>query len=395
MNIKSKKILYLITLAEWGGAQKYILDLASFFKAQKNYQVAVALGGKPNDELIKRLKALNIQTYYIAHLQRSVNFYHDFLAWWQIRSIYRKFQPTIVHLNSSKAGALGAMATVGYRKKINKVIYTIHGLILNEPLSFFKKTFYCLAEYLSAILKTDLICVSEFDKRSVIQHKISKPAKITVIHNGLKLATLNFFDKAMAKEKLIKISSYKLQINITELQAENCKLIGTIANFYPTKGLTYLIQAAQTVCNENPQTKFIIIGDGPGRRELTELIIEHQLENKVLLLGTLNQARQYIKAFDIFVLPSVKEGLPYTLIEAQAAGMPTIATSVGGNPEIIQHNQNGILIPPANPQALAESIIKLFKDKKLQQRFSQASLIQATNFSLRAMLTKTQQVYEK
>ena len=142
MSSQKRKILYLITLAEWGGAQKYIVDLVTFFNKQKNYQVAVAFGGKINDELAKRLKKLNIKIYYLSHLQRPINFYHDLMVFWQIRSIYKEYRPNIIHLNSSKAGFIGAVATLGFRKVINKIIYTVHGLILNEPLSCFKKIFY-------------------------------------------------------------------------------------------------------------------------------------------------------------------------------------------------------------------------------------------------------------
>jgi len=394
MSLQKIKILYLITLAEWGGAQKYIVDLVTFFNKQKNYQVAVAFGGKINDELAKRLKELNIKIYYLSHLQRPINFYHDLTAFWQIRSIYKNFQPTIVHLNSSKAGVIGAVATLGFRKTINKVIYTVHGLILNEPLSYLKKTFYSLAEYLGAKFKTNLICVSEFDKQAIIKYKISPSQKITVIHNGLNLSNNIFFDKKTARQKLstlIKLKSISNNYHILT----NDNLIGTIANFYPTKGLTYLIEAAKTICQQNPQTKFIIIGDGPQRRQLTELINTYQLEDNVLLLGILNKAQQYLKAFDIFVLPSVKEGLPYALIEAQAAGIPTITTNVGGNPEIIQHNKNGLLIPPANPTILSNNILKLLKNKNLQQQFTKESLLQINNFTLHAMLQQTKEIYER
>ncbi len=394
MSLQKRKILYLITLSEWGGAQKYITDLATFFAHQDNYQVAVAFGGTYNSELTKRLKQLHIKIYYLSHLQRSINFYHDLMAFWQIRSIYKEYHPNIVHLNSSKAGILGALATFGLRQTIKKVIYTVHGLILNEPLSHFKKIFYCLAECLGAKFKTDLICVSKFDKQSIIKHRISPPQKITVIHNGLNLSNNIFFDRTTARKKLsilIKLKSISDNYQLTDQD----NIIGTIANFYPTKGLTFLIESAKIICQQNPQTRFIIIGDGPKRRQLTELINKYQLEDNVLLLGILDKAPQYLKAFDLFVLPSVKEGLPYALIEAQAAGLPTVATNVGGNPEIIQHNKNGLLVPPADSIALSNNILKLLNDKKLQQQFSQTSLIQANNFSLTTMLTKTKQVYEK
>ena len=185
-----RQLLYLVTLSEWGGAQKYIFDLAANFSHQ-GYVVSVALGGSQNSPLIQKLAKLNIQVYYLKNLQRSVNLYRDWLAFWDIVKLYKKIKPDIIHLNSSKAGSLGAIAAQCC--KVKKIIYTVHGLVLNEPLSAAKKAFYWLAEWLSAKFKTHLICVSEFDKQSLLKNKITPAKKITVIHNGIDLNNLKFF----------------------------------------------------------------------------------------------------------------------------------------------------------------------------------------------------------
>ena len=197
---KKQKILYLATLAEWGGAQTYIFDLATSLR--NKYDILVALGGKQNGELIKRLTKLNIPVYYLENLQRSVNFYRDWLAFWNIVKLLKQTKPDIVHLNSSKAGSLGALAAKCC--KIKKVIYTVHGLVLNEPLTLPKKIFYWLAEWLSAKFKNNLICVSEYDKKSLLKYKISRPKKIVVIHNGLDLKNLRFYSKEDARQRLYK-----------------------------------------------------------------------------------------------------------------------------------------------------------------------------------------------
>ncbi len=384
------KLLYLVTLSEWGGAQKYVFDLASSLNNQ-GYTIIVAAGGDKNGPLIQKLTKLNIKVYYLKNLQRSINFYRDWLAFWDIVKLYKEIKPDIVHLNSSKAGALGALAAKCCKMK--KIIYTVHGLVLNEPLSFFKRKFYWLVEWFSGLFKTHLICVSEFDKQSLLQNKITKSKKIIVIHNGIDLNNLKFFSAKEAKEKLIKLISYKLQIDPRQLTSQTHQLIGTIANFYPTKGLTYLIEAAKEVHATLPELKFIIIGDGLERRKLTELIQSYKLNATVFLAGIIPQASQYLKAFDIFVLPSVKEGLSYTLIEAQTAGLPTIATNVGGSSEIVQHNKTGLLVPAKNFDALAENIINLTNNQALQKKLSANALINSQKFSLQTMIAKVRAVY--
>jgi glycosyltransferase involved in cell wall biosynthesis len=386
---QSPKILYLVTLSEWGGAQKYVFDLASTLKEQ-GYSVEVALGGEQNGQLIQKLLKLNIKTYYLKNLQRPVNFYRDWLVLWELVKLFRKIKPDILHLNSSKASALGAIA--GKLVKIKKIIYTVHGLVLNEPLALHKKIFYLFSEWLSAKFKNQLICVSQFDKESLLKHKIAKAQKITVIYNGIDLDNLKFFTKNEAREKLSLIIQHKLLISNYQLPISNY-LIGTIANFYPTKGLTYLIEAAKQSLAILPDLKFIIIGDGPERRKLTELISKYKLEQNVLLTGNLPQASQYLKAFDLFVLPSVKEGLSYTLIEAQAAGLPIITTRVGGTPEIVENNKTGIKIPAKDFNALAENIINLINHPAKQKKIAQNALSNCQKFSLNKMIQATKKTY--
>jgi len=382
---KKQKILYLVTLAEWGGAQTYIFDLATSF--QDKYEVRVALGGKQNGELAKRLTKFNIQVYYLKNLQRPVNFYRDWLVFWDIIKLLKQTKPDIIHLNSSKAGSLGALAAKCCG--IKKIIYTVHGLVLNEPLTLPKKLFYWLAEWLSAKFKNHLICVSEYDKKSLLKYKIAQPEKIVVIHNGLDLKNLRFYSKADASQRLYK---RLYNPNLTMEQWSNGAIIGCIANFYQTKGLIYLIEAAREIKDNN--IKFIIIGDGPERRKLTELIENYKLNDTFFLLGIIESAYQYLKAFDLFVLPSVKEGLVYTLIEAEAAALPIIATNVGGNPEIIAHNKNGLLVPPKNFNALAENIINLLQNKALLEKFSRNNPETAKKFDFFKMIEETEKIYQ-
>ena len=376
---KTLKILYLITRSEIGGAQRYILDLASFCRDQ-GHIVVVASGGDENGELIKRLVKLNIQTYCLRHLTRELNFYSDISVFFDLIKLINKIKPDIVHLNSSKAGSIGALAAkfCGVRK----IIYTIHGLVLNEPLPFFHKIFYWFAEWFSAKLKNKLISVSEFDKQSLLKNKITTTDKIAVIHNGLDPARIFFLDKSTALAKLF-----------GREQNEKEFIIGTIANLYPAKGLIYLIEAAKSVLKIYPRTKFAVIGDGPLKSSLADTIIEYGLADKFILAGSLPEANRNLKAFDLFVLPSLKEGLAYALLEASAAGLPIIATAVGGNPEVVKNNFNGLLVPPADFGALAQTIINLMGDPNKASFLASNSASVLKNFSLDQMCEKTLATY--
>ncbi len=375
------KILYLITLGEQGGAQKYVLDLAANLK--NKYQIVLASGGRPNNYLQQQANNLNLPYYYLSRLQRKLNPLNDLIAFWQIFRLCRHYRPDIIHLNSSKAGALGALAAK--LAGVKKVIYTVHGLVLNEPLSLKQKIFYWLAEWLSAKFKKQLICVSQADRQALLSNKIAPDSKITVIYNGLIAGQINFLERSNARRQLSQL------INC-QLTADDL-LIGTVANLYPTKGLTYLIKAARQVNQSYAHAKFIVIGEGPRQKALQQFIHVLKLEKNFFLPGSLRQAANYLKGFDIFVLPSVKEGFPYTLLEAMAAQLPIIATYVGGVPEIIQPGYNGLLVPAADANALAQSINKLISDKKLRASFANAQSKLINQFNLSRTLQQTEKIY--
>ena len=178
-----------------------------------------------------------------------------------------------------------------------------------------------------------------------------------------------------------------------KFQIPNSILIGTIANFYPTKGLSYLIEAAAKLKTKH-NFQIVIIGDGIERTYLESLITKYNLEENIILAGQIPEAAKYLKAFDIFVLPSIKEGLPYAILEAMAAGLPIVATNVGGISEMITDNESGLLVPPKNPEALAEALKKLIDAPELRARLGQnAAATAAAKFSLKEMLKKTRQIY--
>ena len=388
------KILYLITQTDPGGAQKYTRDLALNLNQEK-YNIEIGVGKGKEEDWIKNLKNQNIKIHYLKHVVRNLNIYHDFLSGFELYKLFKKTKPDIIHLNSSKIGATGAVIGWIYKKlnpvklchgvsvKTPKIIYTVHGLVLNEPLPNWQKIYYKISEKISGWCKNKIICVSEFDKQSCLKHKIAKKNKLITIHNGINL-DINFLNKQEARQKLA--TDYGLLITNY--------WIGTIANLYKNKGLIYLIRAAKIlVDNYNKNIIFIIIGQGAEKNNLEKEINKLNLQNNFFLLGKINNAQQYLKAFDIFCLPSIKEGLSYTLIEALAARLPIITTNVGGNPEIIENNINGILVNPKKPIDLAEAINNLLINKNLQNKFINNNLEKAKQFSLDKMISETEKIY--
>ena len=211
--------------------------------------------------------------------------------------------------------------------------------------------------------------------------KIRPRKEMKLIYNGLDVYRTDFLNKEEARLKLFeKASKQSGRIFNAEI------IIGTIANFYPTKGLKHLIEATEHFKNKD-NVVFIVIGDGQERKELELLISNYQLQHKVLLLGRIPNADKLLNAFDIFVLPSVKEGFPWVVIEAMAAKLPVVATKVGAVPEIIEDGKNGFIVEPARPEQIAGKIQDLLNNEYLQQELGiQAHQTVLFKFSLDKMI---------
>ncbi len=326
------KILYIVTQQEFGGAQRYVFDLATNLD-KSQYDIHIA-AGDPNGPLFDRARSQNLAVHTLKHLNRSISPIHDFLSYFELKKLIADLKPDIVHLNSSKAGVLGSMAAKAL--KVPKIIYTAHGFVFNEPMSLLKHWLYKRAELGTARRIDHVIAVSEFDRATGIKAGIDEN-KITTIQNGIDPTVLSFLSREDARAKLNTMTDEPL--------------IGCIANFYPTKGLDVLIQAMTNI-----DAQLVIIGDGKLRPSLEAQIKKRSLDGSVTLAGHIDDAHQFLKAFDLFVLCSRKEGFPYVLLEAAAAGIPIVATRVGGVPEIVRDETTGYLSEPDNPNELAQKI---------------------------------------
>jgi len=365
MSKSQTKILYLITQSDFGGAQKYVHDLAT--NISQNYTVIVAGGEQGNrGELAQKLRKKNIEYIHLSHLKRAILPWHDFLAFWQIKKLIKRKKPDIVHLNSSKISILGSLAAK--QCKISKIIYTVHGWVFNEELAWWKKTLYKILEKWTAKFKTHIICLSEFDKKTAIQKKITPVNKISVIYNGIK--PVDFLSKEKARQRL----------NLDK----NKLVIGTIANAYKTKGLKYLIESV----NKYELGYLMIIGDGPERTKL-------KIEKNGIIAGCIPDAAKLLPAFDIYTCSSIKEGLPYTILEAMQAGLPIVSTNVGAIPEVITDNKNGLLVEPKNPEQLAEKIKYLLDNPKITKQLGENAKEKVKQFTLEQMVKKTEKLYNK
>jgi len=382
MNTK-KKILFLVTQSEFGGAQRFIYRLITNLDLSK-YDILIAAGSEGNDAdgLLFNLRDKGFKVFPLKFLKRVINPVVDFCGFSEIYRLIKKEKPDILFLCSTKAGILGSLANKFYSSLFIKnsrpfVIYRIGGWTFNDPWPNWKRKLYVWLEKNTARFKDLIVNNAESDRQQAITLGIKPRREIVTIYNGIDLKSTQFLSKEQAQQDL-KIRDAKFTV-------------GTVANFYPPKGLEYLIEAANIL--KDSDVKFIIVGEGQERVRLENIIGKYNLRS-IFLIGALPEAWKYLKAFDIFVLPSVKEGFPWTLIEAMAAGVPVVATRVGAVPEIIKNNENGILIEPRDPKIIADSIERLMNDKNLVEKFTQnGRKVVEDKFSLEQMVNSFENLF--
>jgi len=358
------RILFIITQSEIGGAQRFLLEFAPFL-AGKGHQITLA-AGEGDGELFTKLESgiMNheLRTCRIPHLVRNLNPFSDIKALFSILKIIKKERPNIVFLQSTKAGFLGSLATrfltsnvkFDVKRQKPRIIYRIGGWSFRDPRSWWMNKILFWMEKISAPWKDIIIVNSELDRQVAIDRKIAPADKLVKIYNGIDADKLEFLSKEKAVEKLVQYTKYNPPAG-----GQNTKIVGTIANLYATKGIEYLIEAVNILYNIQHTTydiQFVVIGEGKERPKLEALIQKYNLRSKFFLIGRVPNATQYLKAFDIFVLPSVKEGFPWVLLEAMAAEVPIISTKVGAVPEVIEDGREGFLVSPRDNEALAEKI---------------------------------------
>ncbi len=379
---RKTKIFLIVTQSGWGGAQRHVFDLAANLSKEK-FSVAVGAGGDPNGELFQRLKERGIRTIFLKNLRRSFSPFANYRFMAELRRLLAAEKPDIVHFNSTNAGVFGSIAAKLFPavSPAPKVIYTAHGFPFNEP-GILKKVIFVPLEFLAGFFRDKIICVSEADRRSAAEYKIAPAKKIAVVRNGIG-PNFPFFSAEEARRRL-DISPRKGEL-----------LVGAAVHFYPNKGLEYLIAAAAIVLKNRPNVKFILIGDGPEKAELEAKILKLNIRDGFFLLPYQKNGGRFLPAFDIVVSSSVKEGLPYALIEAAFAGRPVVATAAGGCGEIVADKKTGILVPIKNPSKMAEAIETIVDDEQLRKLMGEKAKERAEKeFTLERMIRETEEIFD-
>ncbi len=374
-----KKILFVITKSNWGGAQRYVFDLARSLPKQE-WAVSVVLGGTglpgaAGGKLEEKLRHKDIRTLFVPSFMRDFSLGAEWRTFRHLWNLFATEQPDVVHLNSSKAGGLGAISA--RLAGTPMIVFTVHGAPWHEDRGILARCAIAFTSWITFLFCHRVIVIS----RDVFERVRTLPLcsnKVHLVHNGIE--PLEFLPKEAAREMLGIDTSHKV--------------LGAVGELVWNKGYHVLLRAVGILKRRGIQIYVCIVGDGEERKFIGTLIQEEDIEDRVHLAGFMPDAYKIVKAFDVFVLPSLKEGLPYVLIEAGQAALPVVASRVGGVPDLIADNVSGLLCPPKSHNKLADRLAELLSKPDLQKKFASELHERALKeFSLQKMVAETVALY--
>jgi glycosyltransferase involved in cell wall biosynthesis len=341
---KKDTVCIAITKSNMGGAQKYVLLQAEEFLKQGK-DVVVLSGGE--GILFDELSQKGIRFIKLKQSQRDISIFKEIKLFFELFKILSKIKPDILYLHSSKIGLIGSV--VGRLLGISEIIFVAHGWAFNEKRPGWQKFLFYFFYWITILLSNKTICVSNKSKEQIsflpfIKNKLE--VKYTEIPN------LNFYEKEQARKLL------KEKFNFLDL---NKKWIVVLAELHYTKGHDILFDALKLLKEKLSNHQIVCIGSGDRESELRKIVTDKFLKEIVFFTGFLNKASEYLKAFDLLILPSRTEALPLVLLEAKKANLFIIASNVGGIPEIVTSDEVGVLFEKENIEDLKNKLLEKLK----------------------------------
>lgn len=365
-----RKILFLITKATMGGAQKYVYDIATQLP-RSQFDVIVAYGTR--GKLAKDLLSAAIKLRELPSLARNIALFSDIKSFVEILRALRELRPDVLHLNSSKAAALGSLAA--RLTGVPKIIFTVHGWPFKEDRNILARALIYVFSWGTALFAHSVIVVSKTDE------EIAK--RMWGIKKRVRFIPLGIAPFALAKPQ----EGYRAMFGAllpAKIGGGTLRLV-SVGELTRNKGLRYGIEAVRVLTERGIDSVYVIAGEGEERAELIALAKKSGVDDRVFFPGFVENPARNLSGFDVFVLPSLKEGTPYVLLEAARSGIPIVATDVV-DAHLAQTVPNVQIVSVKDSEALCEAIMRASKIPRAQDRREDL-------FLLSRMLEETTRLY--
>jgi glycosyltransferase involved in cell wall biosynthesis len=361
-------IIHVITRLDQGGsAVNTMLTVLGHDRAKFKPLVVTghpgrwdAQGGQgATDENLRLLEKEGIRSVLIPSLARSLSPLDDVRALWALIRLFRREQPALVHTHTSKAGVLGRLAARVVRVPV--VVHTPHGHVFYGHFGAFTSWFFLQVERILSRVTDRIIALTDSERKDHLDRLVGTVDQFAVVSSGI---DLNRFGQARVHGRCVP-------------EWFGCPsdavVVGSVGWLTDVKGHRFLLEAARKVTQTHPDLHIVIVGSGDQHDALRQQAEQLGIEASVHLIGHRDDIDVCLAGFDLFVLPSANEGMGRALVEAMAAGLPVVATKVGGIPALIEHGVNGLLVPSADAYALVEAMKSIIHQPDLARRLGEAA----------------------
>jgi len=369
------RVFLAITRLELGGAQRVVLHTA---RKLDRGSFSVGLTWGPGDLLDGEATAIpDLERMPLPLLVRPVAPISDLRALGSLRSAVRSFRPQVIHTHSSKAGILGRLAA---RLEGVPAVHTVHGFGFTPLQTAPKYHLYRMAEKMMARYTDHFVMVSEADRRRGIEMGLFKPEKATVIRAAIDLQRFRATADGDAVRERLGLPG-------------GVPLVTQIGNFKPQKAPLDFVRVAAAVHEKHPDAWFVMVGEGPLRTAAEDLTRELGIADRVVFSGWWDDMPGLLAATTVSVLTSRHEGLPCSVVESLAAGVPVVATAVDGTVEVIRSNDNGFLAAAGDVVEMADAVCRLLADPGLRKRMAAAAREGLDDFDHDLMVRQQEDLY--
>jgi len=383
-----KKILHIITRLDMGGSAqntmltclnlspKYEMILACGLSQESNMADSERQAVEKQLEVARRC---GVRVVTIPALVRRISPISDILALYDLTRLIQKEKPDVVHTHTSKAGILGRLAARIAGSAT--IVHTPHGHVFYGHFGPVLSKIFLWIEKLFAPLTDRIVALTSGENRDYIDLNVYPREKLIQIHSGVDVGKFRQVSEGTVEKKRF------LGINQDGL------VVGFIGWLLPIKGPMHLLKAMATVWQNHDNTNLLLIGKGDLDLELRAEAMKMSVNGRVNFFGWRSDIDAIMPLLDILVLPSLNEGMGRVLVEAMAAGKPIVASNVGGIPDLVQHEYNGLLVPPADEKALAAGIMQLINNPEKAKLMGQRGRERCHQFSVEAMTEKIDRLY--
>jgi glycosyltransferase involved in cell wall biosynthesis len=373
-------VLHVITRLDRGGSADNTL-LSCLGLDDLGWEVTLAYGRttEPSPVLSEVERRGSIERVVIQSLVRAVDPISDTRTFRTIRELVGRGGFDLVHTHSSKAGLLGRMAAHGTGAR---VVHTPHGHVFEGYFNPVVSRAFVFVERLAARWCDRIVVLTDRGREEHLQRGVGHRDQFVTIHSGVRLEP---YRNGMPRRDAVRLS-----LGLPR----DARVVGCVARLTPIKGQTYLLEAIARLSGKIPDLRLLLVGDGEDRVALQARARREDLRGKVIFTGACVDPRPAMAAMDLVAMPSLNEGQGRAVVEAMAAGIPVVASRVGGLPEVLDGERGGLLVPPGDPEALAEAIETLVTSPERVAKLARAGRLRATRYDDRTMVDRLSTLYQ-